>query len=92
MNVVFIQSQMELENLREECVSLIEKNSIIGIPITKYSEEELKDLVSNMGYNIDSVCICPEETFMSSEDFLNNYKKEKQDERLYLLNTIKFIK
>ena len=92
MNVVFIQSQMELENLREECVSLIEKNSIIGIPITKYTEEELKDVVSNMGDNIDSVCICPEETFMSSEDFLNSYKKEKQDERLYLLNTVKFIK
>lgn len=92
MNVVFIQSQMKLDKLREECLSLIGKNSIIGIPITKYTEEELKDVVNNMGDNIDSVCICPEETFMSSEDFLNNYKKEKGDERLYLLNTIKFIK
>jgi hypothetical protein len=56
------------------------------------TEKELKEIVNSMGDDVDSVCISPDDTFMSSADFIKNYKREKNDDRLYLLNTIKFIK
>jgi hypothetical protein len=83
---------MNVEALKDKCKAMIEDNSIVGIMTEAYNEEELKYIVNSLGDDVDSVCICPEETFMSSEDFLDNYKKEKGDERLYLLNTNKFIK
>jgi len=92
MNVVFIHSPMDVESLKAECVRLIEKNSVIGFNLKAYDEEDLKYIVDKLGDDIDSVCICPEETFMSSEDFLKTYKKEKDDDRLYLLSTVKFIR
>jgi len=92
MNTAFITSAMKVEDLKDKCKALIEDNSVIGLFLDSYSEKDLKYIVKELGDNIDSICICPEETFMSSEDFLDNYKKEKEDERIYLLNTIKFIK
>ncbi len=92
MNTVFITSSMKVEALKDKCKAMIEDNSIVGIMTEAYNEEELKYIVNSLGDDIDSVCICPEETFMSSEDFLDNYKKESGDERLYLLSTIKFVK
>jgi hypothetical protein len=89
MESSFISTLFPLNELKGKCISLFETNSIVGFDLTYYKVQDILKLINELNDMADTVVFYPSKTEFSIYD--SDIQASDNDERLYLLNTIKFI-
>lgn len=89
METTFISTLFPLNELKGKCISLFENNSIVGFDLTSYKLKDILKLIPELNDMADTIVFYPSKTEFSIYD--SDMKVDEDDERLYLLNTIKFI-
>ncbi len=89
MESTFISTLFPLNELKGKCVSLFETNSIVGFDLSSYKLKDILKLIPELNDMADTIVVYPSKTEFSIYD--SDIQIDENDERLYLLNTIKFI-
>lgn len=89
MESTFISTLFPLNELKGKCISLFENNSIVGFDLTSYKLKDILKLIPELNDMADTIVFYPSKTEFSIYD--SDMQVDENDERLYLLNTIKFI-
>jgi len=89
MESTFISTLFPLNELKGKCISLFENNSIVGFDLTSYKLKDILKLIPELNDMADTIVFYPSKTEFSIYD--SDIRVDENDERLYLLNTIKFI-
>lgn len=89
MESTFISTLFPLNELKGKCISLFETNSIVGFDLTSYKLKYILKLIPELNDMADTIVFYPSKTEFSIYD--SDIQVDENDERLYLLNTIKFI-
>jgi len=89
METTFISTLFPLNELKGKCISLFENNSIVGFDLTSYKLKDILKLIPELNDMADTIVFYPSKTEFSIYD--SDMQVDENDERLYLLNTIKFI-
>lgn len=89
MESTFISTFFPLNELKGKCISLFENNSIVGFDLNSYKIQDILKLTTELNDMADTIILYPSKNEFSIYD--SDIEVSKNDERLYLLNTIKFI-
>jgi hypothetical protein len=89
MESTFISTFFPLNELKGKCISLFENNSIVGFDLNSYKIQDILKLTTELNDMADTIVLYPSKNEFSIYD--SNIEVSKNDDRLYLLNTIKFI-
>lgn len=89
MESTFISTLFPLNELKGKCTSLFESNSIVGFDLDIYKLENILKLITELNDMADTVIFYPSKNEFSIYD--SDIQVSEEDERVYLLNTIKFI-
>lgn len=89
MESTFISTFFPLNELKGKCISLFENNSIVGFDLNSYKIQDILKLTTELNDMADTIVLYPSKNEFSIYD--SNIEVSNNDDRLYLLNTIKFI-
>ena len=89
MESTFISTLFPLNELKGKCISLLENNSILGFDLASYKVQDILKLIPELNDMADTIVFYPSKTEFSIYD--SDIQVDENDERLYFLNTIKFI-
>jgi len=89
MEATFISNKFPVNELKGKCTSLLETNSILGFDLNSYAVKDILKLISELNDMADTIIFYPSQSEFSIYD--SDIEPKENDERLYLLNTIKFI-
>jgi hypothetical protein len=89
MESTFISTFFPLNELKGKCISLFENNSIVGFDLNSYKIQDILKLTTELNDMADTIVLYPSKNEFSIYE--SNIEVSNNDERLYLLNTIKFI-
>ena len=89
MESTFISTLFPLNELKGKCISLLENNSIVGFDLASYKVQDILKLIPELNDMADTIVFYPSKTEFSIYD--SDIQVDENDERLYFLNTIKFI-
>ena len=78
-----------MNELKGKCISLLENNSIVGFDLASYKVQDILKLIPELNDMADTIVFYPSKTEFSIYD--SDIQVDENDERLYFLNTIKFI-
>lgn len=90
MNVAFFKTKYDTDTLANKCIELFNTHSIVGMPLSIYSDKEIVEVIKRLGDLIDLAV-----SFPSQKEFatykLASITPNEDDNFIYLLSSIKFI-
>lgn len=90
MNVAFFKTKLDIDTLANKCIELFSNHSIVGMPLSVYSDKEILEVIKRLGDTIDLVV-----SFPSQKEYptykLSSISLNEDDKFIYLLSTIKFV-